>query len=416
MLISIGGIMKGLFCFIIFAMLLVCMSYANAQIDFTTTQTDTVTTTTTPAETALPPADIKIVVDRNPKVQEAVITENGVETKRFPVSTGRETFDFNEGNYHVNPYCSFTETTEEASLAAVARGEAPIPFFKVQRLREMNVSDTWSAKDAEGNITSKTQMPNAVFFYGGTAFHSVDVTTEYGRTALTRLGPKESPSKGGSGACIRLSPENSKYVFDLFASKDSLGQYAKTDPRTTPECYVSPGETMSHKCLEPQQWPVSKKKLSAQIIVMDSRTPEEQKKAHQECESIKSVFIADKRKCIIEKTNTLLKLHSTQQSQLQTAVEPRKNKVPFFKRIFGGKNRAQEEIALPVAPPVVVQVNTQTEARKALTEDVFSDVNAECNKLGHEKIKSGILRGPLTTSPRPQPRPAKPAATPGSPF
>ncbi|MCC6138600.1 MAG: L,D-transpeptidase, partial [Bdellovibrionaceae bacterium] len=195
--------MKGLFGFLVFAMIMVCVSYADAQ-EVKTAQDDTA---------IKPQPAVVLIVDRNPKVQALQVFENGTLTNTFPVSTGRETFDFNEGNYKINPYCSFTETNEEY---AKAQGVNPTPDFKVQRLREMNISDTWSTRDSEGNITSKTRMPHAVFFNGGTAFHAVDIETAYGKTAVTKLGPKESAANGGSGACVRLSPDNAKYVFDLF--------------------------------------------------------------------------------------------------------------------------------------------------------------------------------------------------------
>lgn len=388
--------MKGLLGFVVFAMVMVCISYADAA-ELTTSQTEQ------QAEKAVAGPDVVLIVDRNPKVQELKVFENGnttTPTKVFPVSTGRETFDFNEGNYKVNPYCSFTETSEE--FAKANNLSAP-KDFKPTVLREMNVSDTWSSKDAQGNITSKTKMPNSVFFNGGTAFHSIDDTTEYGRSAALKLGPKDSAANGGSGACVRLKPEDSKYVFDLFAVKDSQGNYSKFDPRKTEDCAAKPGVTPSHKCTDPMQWPVTRKKLNVQIKVIDTRSAEDQAKARQACQTVRSAFLADKAKCLTDKLKPQPIVH-------RPVEKPKRNR-NFFERIGdgigsifrGGRDREDRE-----EEPVRTQVDTNApfdlkQALRELSAEERSRYNEECNRAGHQKIKSGQLMAGKRTSPAPQP-------------
>lgn len=380
--------MKGLFGFLVMAIVMVCVSYANAQ-----------ETKTAQDDTAAPkPKDVSIIVDRNPKVQELKVYENGVLTHTMPISTGRETFDFNEGNYKINPYCSFTQTNEEFAQTEDGK-KTDSSRFKVQRLREMNVSDTWSTRDANGNITSKTRMPHAVFFNGGTAFHAIDVDTEYGKNALNKLGPKDSAANGGSGACVRLSPENAKLVFDLFATKKPDGTYEKADPRGWDECKVAAGHTMSHKCTDPTQWPVPRKKLDVEIKIKDSRTAEEQAAAHKKCNDVKNAFLADKAKCLENKIRP-------QQSAPVVAQPKPKKRENFFQKIgnfFSGKK--EQEIDEATVAVSNATYDFKTSWSQLPTEERVK-YNEECNREGHQKIKKGQLG-----STQPAPVPAKPKAT-----
>lgn len=361
--------MKGLFGFLVFAMVLVCLSYADAQ-ELKTAQNDTANPTK---------PTVVMVVDRNPKVQTLQIIENGALTNTFPISTGRETFDFNEGNYKINPYCSFTQTNEEYAKEKELK---TTPDFKVQLLREMNVSDTWSSRDDKGNITSKTRMPHALFFNGGTAFHAVDIDTAYGKTALTKLGPKESAANGGSGACVRLSPENAKFVFDLVATKKD-GAYNKADPRQWKDCQVAVGQSMSHKCSDPEQWPVVRNKnVDVQIKITDSRTPEEQAAARKACYDIKNAFLADKAKCLESK------VRGTNTQAVAPSAPPRNKDLNLFQKIgnfFSGKKQQEAGEARAAA------VNTTFDFKKewaAVSPDLQVKYNEECNREGHQKIKS----------------------------
>jgi hypothetical protein len=366
--------MKGLFGFLIMAIVMVCVSYANAT-----------ETKTSQDDTPVPkPKDVSIIVDRNPKVQELKVYENGELTHTMPISTGRETFDFNEGNYKINPYCSFTQTNEEFALTEDGK-KTDASRFKVQRLREMNVSDTWSTRDNSGNITSKTRMPHAVFFNGGTAFHAVDIDTEYGKKALKKLGPKDNAANGGSGACVRLSPENAKIVFDLFATKKADGSYEKADPREWDECKVAPGQTMSHKCTDPEQWPVPRKKLDVEIKIQDSRTAEEQAAAHKKCNDMEAAFLSDKAKCLESKIKP-------QTTSAPVAEEKPKKKKGFFQKIFGNffNSKQQNEDDESIRAVADAPYNFVAAWAQVPSEDRIK-YNAECNRAGHDKIKKGEL-------------------------
>ncbi len=367
--------MKGLLGFVVFAMVLVCVSYADAS--------ETVTSQTETTDKAAAVSDVVLIVDRNPKVQELKVYENGALTKTLPVSTGRETFDFNEGNYKVNPYCSFTQTSEEFAASNSLKDPK---IFAPTVLREMNVSDTWSSKDAQGNITSKTKMPYSVFFNGGTAFHAIDTSTEYGRSAEAKLGPKSTPANGGSGACVRLKPDDAKYVFDLFATKDEKGEYKKFDPRNkTAGCTPKPGETLHHKCTDPAQWEIYRKKQKVEIKVVDSRPKAEQDAARKACNDVKSAFIADKAKCMSDR----LKKQQIQPTVAETPA-PRKRDRNIFQRI-GDLFRGDDGEEAPRPPkPIVTHASFDLKlALNDLTKEERSKLNEECNRAGHQKIKNG---------------------------
>lgn len=375
--------MKGLLGFVVFAMIMVCVSYSDAATDqdVTTSQQET-------ADRAQKATDVVLIVDRNPRVQELKVFENGALTRTLPVSTGRETFDFNDGNYKVNPYCSFTQSSEEF---AKAKGLKAPKDFQPTVLREMNVSDTWSRTDSQGNIVSKTKMPNSVFFNAGIAFHAIDTSTEYGRSAEAMLGPKSTPANGGSGACVRLKPDDAKFVFDLFAVKKADGQYSKIDPRK--DCMPKPGETPHHKCTDPEQWEVQKKTQTVKIKVIDTRSTEEQDAARKSCENVRSAFLADKAQCLTDKLKPQL-VAAPVERQAVTPVPKKKNVIQrFFGRIFRPGEQAEEPAPTPARPrsPYTPAFDLKV-ALNNLSVQERSRLNEECNRAGHQKIIAGELR------------------------
>lgn len=372
---------------------------------------ETVTSQPETAAAASATPDVALIVDRNPRVQTLQVYENGVLTRTCPVSTGRETFDFNEGNYNQNPYCSFTTTNAEAG----------VEDFNVQRLTPRHVSNSWSARDAEGNITSEAVMDYSIFFNGGIAFHAVDVNSASGPRALSLLGPKDRPSNGGSGACVRLDPDCAQYAFNLVAQRDTSGAYTadpSQDPRNNAECRPAPGRTPPTRCTDDRQRPVLPRHSSpgnVQITVTDSRSQEEQRCARESCNSLKRAFLADKNICMATKANAQLSIHTGVSLAAPTAV-PAERRNGFLSALFG--RRQQPEPQAVVAAPTVQTVSDTESARRALPADVFRRINEECNREGHQKIKDGILRptpcAAPATSPRPRPRPENLGGTPPS--
>lgn len=229
-------------------------------------------------ETPTPHIDILIVIDRNPKVQEARIYEDNMEIPKYTykVSTGRETFD-TPTNFKHNPYCATTNTGD----------------FKPQLLRETNLSDTWLVRDKNGEFNTGSEMPHSIFFDGGIALHAADSAS-----AINKLGPKDDPSNGGSGGCVRLAPENAKQLFDMIAKKDAQGKYVKIDPSHSSMCKDKPTLT---KCKDEHQWPVARQNKKVAIRVIDSRSKEDQELVKKSCDEKKARFISYKASCIKDK-------------------------------------------------------------------------------------------------------------------
>jgi hypothetical protein len=283
-----GDYMKGLLGFVVIAMILVCVSYAEAN-ELTTAQDEMPTTD----------ADIVIVIDRNPKVQELRVYEGNMSVPKhtLKVSTGRETFDV-PTNFKRNPYCSFTN-----------KGD-----FKPNLLREMNFSDTWLVKDNAGEYSNGSAMPHSVFFDGGIAIHA---TNDAGSVA--KLGPKDQAFNGGSGGCVRLDSDSAKYVFDLISKKDAQGNNVKVDPTRWEMCTSKP---TSNKCTDERQWPIARNNQKVAIRVVDSRPQAEQDAAQKKCTDLKSKFSGTKSVClknkIIEGKGALAAISANEQFDLKS--------------------------------------------------------------------------------------------------
>jgi lipoprotein-anchoring transpeptidase ErfK/SrfK len=252
--------------------------------------------------------DVLVVVDRNPSVQKMQVYVGGSTTAdyTFPVSTGRETFDFPP--LGGNPYCSFT----------------PTGTFKPDRMRELHMSNTWKHEmlgpdgkpqtDATTGeaIIEGSPMPFAMFFNGGVATHCTIPATD------GNIGHR------ASGGCVRMHYPDCKTLFDLVAQKDeTCGGYARVNPNTyEPQCMNQPGsstglacpaatttgEGVAHgtaitgnQCTDIARWPVKKKKINVKVQVIDSRPITEQKCLEQQCAALEDGFKLEKEACLRKK-------------------------------------------------------------------------------------------------------------------
>lgn len=107
---------------------------------------------------------------KGPNAQSLTIFENGVETFKTKISTGRE-------------------KQETAASGRVYFSTTPKGYFRPTKIYKNYLSYTWNAP-----------MPNAVFFIGGIALHAT------GTSHYAELGSR------ASGGCVRLRLEASKMI------------------------------------------------------------------------------------------------------------------------------------------------------------------------------------------------------------
>jgi len=222
-------------------------------------------------------SEIYIRIDRAPNKQSLEVFEKGQLIKTCKISTGRETFD-TPTNFNKAPYCSVT----------------PRGYFQPQSLKQLHQSMTWLVRNEQTNEYDKgTDMPNSVFFNGGIATH------EAIGPGLAKLGPKDQMANGGSGGCVRLDPDCSKFVFDLIAKKnaESPTGYAIDVAKHKELCAKSPEDP---RCVNPMLWPVSANGKNVRFHVVDDRG-DNGGKAAEACEQASLKFDVRKTQCLIRK-------------------------------------------------------------------------------------------------------------------
>ncbi|MFS4458111.1 L,D-transpeptidase [Bdellovibrio sp. HCB2-146] len=139
-----------------------------------------------------------------PGAQTMQVYENGALTAVWPVSTGRENWEFaKSGRYY------FTTT--------------PKGYYYPKTIKRIHWSNTWDAK-----------MEYAVFFNGGVAVHAT--TPDHYKQLGTRA----------SGGCVRLHLDNAAYIYNRILAEGKglvprVGRDGtiKRDRRGTPQYFTN---------------------------------------------------------------------------------------------------------------------------------------------------------------------------------
>lgn len=282
--------------------------------------------------------DLCVTIDRNPAVQAMVVYDsNGNVKYKYPVSTGRETFDI-PTNFNKNPSgCSTT----------------PVGTFRPELMREHHYSNTWLVKNPEtGKYEDGALMGWSTFFTNnGHAIHAAGT-----KEAAAALGPKLPGDMGtGSGGCVRLYPWDARTLFDEIVSCEKTETKrvcvereislptARTDRNNNtvrvpkclkmvdqavcvdynapaPECSAEQKQNRIGHCSDPKQFPVVKKTdKSFAIKVTDSRPQAEIDAVRAKCEKDKDIYYQRKAECIVEKAPSYF--NQTQSNKFKT-IQP----------------------------------------------------------------------------------------------
>jgi len=248
--------------------------------------------------------EVRIVIDRNPAVQQMKVYVDG-QVKTFNISTGRESFDF-PTNYKQDPECSITPLSD------------PTKPFHIQRMYELDRSTTWLHKNETDGSMQGSDMPHAMFIVGGIAMHATS------GDGITALGPKSDEVahvKGGSGGCIRMTPCDAEGLFDLFAktrpmTADEKNQPASSADLTCPADKLPDGQTYdrvnmsldpacrtstNERCTDATQWPVKSNGRGASVSIVDTRPKADLDAMKKRCTDDKAEFNARKSQCLIGK-------------------------------------------------------------------------------------------------------------------
>ncbi|MBY0384119.1 L,D-transpeptidase [bacterium] len=272
-----------------------------------------------------------VTIDRNPAVQAMIVYDsNGNIKYKYPVSTGRETFDI-PTNFNKTPSgCSTT----------------PTGTFKPQLMREHHYSNTWLVKNPEtGKYEDGALMGWSTFFTNnGHAIHAAGT-----KEAAAALGPKLPGDMGtGSGGCVRLFPWDARTLFDEIVSCEKTETKkvciereislptARTDKNEnvvrvpkclkmaeqpvcvdynapSPQCNAEQVQLRVGQCVDPKQFPVVKKAdKSFAIKITDSRPKAEIDAIRAKCEKDKDIYYQRKAECIVEKAPSQFNAQQTE--------------------------------------------------------------------------------------------------------
>lgn len=273
-------------------------------------------------------ADITIVVDRNPKVQQMKVYGLSSQPKIFPVSTGR--FEFEFPPFGKEPGCTDTPLSKN--------GEAFSPIIT----KQLHRSGRWQhdMKDADGKPMLD---PNGVPMMEGSAMEYSTFITPAIALHVAPPGTEAQIGTKASGGCIRMNRADAKEIFDALTLKKADGSYLTVDPRNSRACKADPASTAvftpAGYCNDEKQWEVKRKPLNVKVIVKDSSPIEDQQCRQMKCEVRKANFDWNKKICMREKIRPLLNLELQRQLKDNTDFNPK----PYVDQLPEADRKAMNE-------------------------------------------------------------------------